>query len=264
MYEIVKLVLKTVAGMDVTVTIRGYERLENPHAVAEVDERKGELVSGIAYAVPSEKPQPQSWYKGLYELGASHYVRIDGIGDLPLDAGQAELLTTTFEDAKRRCQEHRRRADEKRTAEIRRIYDVKRVLRWSPTFTEYIVDAEYVLEEAYPANAAEGVLIPTWQTVPLREAEVKLDYRCPSLAPVIERSTFCGSMPGHQNVLFLISDEDWALLVAENDAIVEGRAAEMREHAARHDGASERLPAVDSPGDAAGDRTIVPEGDLRL
>lgn len=240
--EIATFTLRTVTGKDVPVTIRTNEIYDRTLAYAEVGGRSGELANGTAYAVPTKTPEPQHWYKGLHDVGASHYARIEGIGFLALDAGQAELLNTAFEDAQRHCRDTKRCADEERTAEIRRTRDVKRVLRSSPNY------AEYVLEEAYLADPSEGFLIPTWYAMPSRDGEIKLDGQCPSLTVVMTRSTCCGSMPGHNNSLFLVSDADWDQLVVENRTIAERRAAEeARERDARRDAETESLRAVAVP-----------------
>lgn len=113
-----------------------------------------------------------------------------------------------------------------------------------PCSTRY---APRTLTEAYPADPSEGFQIPTWYALPLHDREIQLDGQCPSLTAVMKRSTCCGSMPGHENSLFLVSDADWDQLVAENQTIAERRAAKTRERDARHDADTERLRALAIP-----------------
>jgi hypothetical protein len=98
---------------------------------------------------------------------------------------------------------------------------VRRVLRHSPAWPD-----QYGLSEAYPADPASEYASFVKFRLP-GCADVPVDPRCPSLADIKTRSVVWGAYPGHDNTLWLVSDADWEILVAETaDQALEDKARE--------------------------------------
>ena len=212
--------VETVSGSKVEVTLTVTEPCDGRLLTAASVQAQGKLVQGWVDGVYDIPKSDMPLYAKLRALGATHYAQVGG-GTLALDANAAETIRRQVADASMRARQIKEAMDASRCAEIRAAQDVRRVLRHSPAWPD-----QYGLSEAYPADPASEYASFVKFRLP-GCADVPVDPRCPSMADIKTRSVVWGAYPGHDNTLWLVSDADWEILVAETaDQALEDKARE--------------------------------------
>ena len=242
--QIGSFVVETVSGSKVEITLSTTEPCDGRLLTAASVQVQGKLVKewldGV-HDIPPRSDMPL--YAKLRALGATHYAQVGG-GTLALGAIAAETIRRQMADASAHARQIREAEDAARCAEIRAAQDVRRVLRHSPAWPD-----QYGLSEAYPADPASEYASFVKFRLP-GCADVPVDPRCPSLADIKTRSVVWGAYPGHENTLWLVSDADWEILVAETaDQALEDKARETARAKADAAGLAD-LRAIEIPAQA--------------
>lgn len=210
---------------------------------------RGEAVTGWVERVseardPATQPAKamRDFHATLRDRGATHYLSVPE-ATLGLDTDTANLFAARMDDALIEAERIKAERNAQAEAAIRATGTVRRVLRHSPAWPD-----PYGLEEAYPTTDARDA---AWVRYGVPGVEsIRVHPRCPSLRAVQARSPAWGQFPGHGNILSLVSDADWDLLVAETTEQDRLDAARTAQHAERDTAHLAGLRAVAVPAEA--------------
>ncbi|WP_127088318.1 hypothetical protein [Aquabacter cavernae] len=210
---------RTVSGVDVVATyetpgdgrllVRATLHRDGAPVVRDGKALAGELLP--LYPIPADA-KASSYYGPMLDMGATHYARFADL-TLTFAGADAARLDAAWRDGQQQATEVMKAAAAKRDAELRATREVRRVLYWATGW------ADYQLTEA---AADRGEL-----RIGLSGTSIKISGHCPSLRVIQDRSPGWGFFAGCANILYAVSDEDWAILVTET-AEVEGAAVTRR------------------------------------
>ncbi|WP_234053653.1 MULTISPECIES: hypothetical protein [unclassified Xanthobacter] len=149
-------------------------------------------------------PEPQNRsavVDAAVNAGATHFGALGAVR-LAFRVDAVEALAAARMEANQKAKEIREEHEAARREYLRSKCEVRRVLCWSTAYAEFHL-TEAAMTPSGPLGMPGGV-------------HIKIDPWCPSLETVQSRGGRTdGSFPGHNNIIYNISDGDWDLLLKE-------------------------------------------------